>query len=72
MTTTSRITAPLAFRATPGAPDEWGAAFLTATVAAQRLQVELLLAWQQTIATFQQELWDEWVCRWAGGAPIDA
>lgn len=38
----------------------------------QRSQLEALLAWQQSVTTVQQELWDEWVCRWCGGAPIDA
>jgi hypothetical protein len=38
----------------------------------QRSQLEALLAWQQSVTTVQQEFWDEWVCRWCGGAPIDA
>jgi len=38
---------------------------------AQRLQLEALLTWQQSLASLQQELWDEWVCRWGGGVPID-
>lgn len=46
--------------------------FVDAVLDAQRLQYEAVLAWQQSVAAFQKELWDEWVCRWAGGVPIDA
>jgi hypothetical protein len=38
----------------------------------QRMQWEALATWQQSLAGLQQELWDEWVSRWAGGVPIDA
>jgi len=38
----------------------------------QRMQVEALIAWQNSMAAVTQELWDEWVCHFAGGAPIDA
>jgi len=38
----------------------------------QRMQVEALIAWQNSMAAVAQELWDEWVCHFAGGAPIDA
>jgi hypothetical protein len=37
----------------------------------QRLQLDALVTWQQSITSLQQELWDEWACRWGGGAPID-
>jgi hypothetical protein len=41
-------------------------------VLTQQAQVDVLLTWQQTVAAIQQEMWDEWVSRWAGGVPIDA
>jgi hypothetical protein len=46
-------------------------AFLDAWMQAQRLPWELLAAWQRAWLALQQELVDEWVCRWAGGVPID-
>jgi hypothetical protein len=33
---------------------------------------EAFLAWPKACTAFQNELWDEWRCRFAGGAPIDA
>ncbi len=39
---------------------------------AQRVQLETLLAWQRSVSALQQDMWDGWVCRWGGGAPIDA
>jgi hypothetical protein len=39
---------------------------------AQRVQLDAFVAWQQALAAMSQELWDEWVCHWAGGVPIDA
>ncbi len=47
------------------------AAFLEGLVQAQRFQWEALNSWQQVLAAMNQELWDEWVCHCAGGAPID-
>lgn len=38
----------------------------------QRMQLDAFVAWQQALAAMGQELWDEWVCHWAGGVPIDA
>ena len=38
---------------------------------AQRVQLEALNSWQQSMAAFTQEVWDEWVCHWGGGVPID-
>ena len=39
--------------------------------AMQNAQVETLLAWQSAFAAANQELWDQWVTHWGGGAPID-
>ncbi|HJV61376.1 MAG TPA: hypothetical protein VJ743_10555 [Albitalea sp.] len=46
--------------------------FADAFFGVQRAQWEALVAWQQSVAAAQQELWDEWVSRWAGGVPLDA
>ena len=50
----------------------FAAALATNLLHVQRAQVEALGAWQRAIGAMQQELWDEWACRWAGGVPIDA
>lgn len=39
---------------------------------AQQAQLDAVLAWQKAVVSVNQELWDEWVCRWGGGVPIDA
>lgn len=48
------------------------AGMLQAAAELQRLQWEAAMAWYGAIADAQQEAWDEWVCRFAGGVPIDA
>lgn len=48
------------------------AALLQSMLHAQQTQFEALLAWQKAVLAVQQELWDEWCCRWGGGLPIDA
>ncbi|MBL0726581.1 hypothetical protein [Piscinibacter sp. HJYY11] len=37
----------------------------------QQLQLDACMAWQRSLAATGQELFDEWACRFAGGAPID-
>jgi hypothetical protein len=37
----------------------------------QRLQWDLMLTWQKSLAASQQELWDQWTSHWAGGVPLD-
>lgn len=49
-----------------------GQMWLDQGLQAQRLQCELWNAWLLSFETTRRELWDEWACRWAGGAPIDA
>jgi len=39
--------------------------------AAQRVQWEALLSWQQSMVTFYRDLWDQWAMHYAGGMPID-
>ncbi|MGZ5130175.1 MAG: hypothetical protein ACXWCU_13825 [Caldimonas sp.] len=50
---------------------DWSTAIARTIFDAQRLQWEALLAWQQSLATFSMDLWEQWACRYAGGAPID-
>jgi len=38
----------------------------------QQAQWSAWLAWHAALADCGNELWDEWICRWAGGAPLDA
>lgn len=51
---------------------DFTANFTHSLVQAQQAQWSALLAWQAALADCQNELWDEWLCRWGGGAPIDA
>lgn len=37
----------------------------------QRAQLNALLLWQKSMASINQEIWDEWACHFAGGVPID-
>jgi hypothetical protein len=39
---------------------------------AQRLQWDTWTAWQQSLLTFNRDLWEQWACRFGGGVPIDA
>ncbi len=45
--------------------------FVENLLQAQRNQMEALMAWQKSLSAINQEMWDEWVCRFGGGAPID-
>jgi leucyl aminopeptidase (aminopeptidase T) len=47
-------------------------ALLDTLLQAQRQQWDAMLAWQHSIAEWQQDLWDQWVSHWGGGVPIDA
>lgn len=37
----------------------------------QQMQLDALLSCQQSMVAIGQEFYDEWACRFAGGAPID-
>jgi hypothetical protein len=50
--------------------DGWNA-IVEGLLQVQRAQLQALIAWQQAIALVQREASDAWICRWAGGAPID-
>jgi hypothetical protein len=51
---------------------EWPSRMAEFLLQSQQLQLQSWLSWQEGLAAYQRELWDMWVCRWAGGAPIDA
>ncbi|MEO8079080.1 MAG: hypothetical protein ABI641_01025 [Caldimonas sp.] len=38
----------------------------------QRLQWQALLDWQSSMLAFHKDLWEQWVCRYGGGVPIDS
>ena len=40
-------------------------------VDAQQIPLRSALAWQQALFSTQQELFDEWACRFGGGVPLD-
>jgi hypothetical protein len=37
----------------------------------QRMQWHALLGWQQSLATLNKDLWEQWAVRYCGGVPID-
>lgn len=47
------------------------AALASNLMQAQRLQFEAMAAWQRSLGTVGQEIWDEWAARFAGGVPIE-
>ena len=49
----------------------WSTALVQSCLQAQQLQWEALAAWQQSLATFSKDFWEQWACRYAGGVPID-
>jgi len=50
---------------------EWQAAVIESLVQAQQAQFQMFTAWQRPFAAVNQELWDQWVCRFGGGVPLD-
>jgi hypothetical protein len=52
-------------------PQEGPNAFVDAFFAAQRAQWEALRSWQESLATFGKDFWEQWAVRYAGGVPID-
>jgi hypothetical protein len=38
---------------------------------AQRQQWQMFMTWQNSLAEWQREFWDQWVSHWGGGVPID-
>ncbi len=37
----------------------------------QQHQMQAMIAWQQSMADIQQDLYDRWACQWAGGARLN-
>ena len=52
-------------------PADWWLASWDNLAEAQSFWMSTLLPWNQGLLATQRNLWDEWTCRWAGGAPID-
>jgi hypothetical protein len=50
---------------------DWHAALADACVQAQHSQYQVFAAWAKALAAVNQELWDQWVCRFGGGVPLD-
>jgi hypothetical protein len=68
----SQITASLVPTVDPQPIVDFATNFADSLVRTQKAQWSALLAWQAALADCQNELWDEWICRWGGGAPFDA
>lgn len=50
---------------------DWSTSLARTLVDSQRVVWETLFAVQKAMFDVQQELWDEWAARFAGGVPID-
>ena len=50
----------------------WPGPLVASLMAANRWQWEAFIAWQETLAAVQRDLWKQWASRYAGGVPIDA
>jgi len=50
---------------------DWQAACSASVLQAQQYQWGMLAACQQSAKAVQQELWDEWTCRFGGGVPLE-
>ena len=37
----------------------------------QRIQWKALLSWQESLATYGKDCWEQWAVRYAGGMPFD-
>ena len=58
--------------ARPAAPAAmWTTLFLQPLLDAQRLQWHAYLGWQQSLATLNKDVWEQWAVRYGGGVPID-
>ena len=53
-------------------PSDWWLASWSNAIESQRLWLAAMLPWQQALVAAQRDLWDRWMCRCAGGVPIDA
>jgi len=49
----------------------WQSVFVDTLMNAQQNQYQLYAVWQKSLGAFHQDLWDQWVCRFGGGVPLD-
>ena len=70
MASTRNISAEAARRSPAGSPDG-PTSLVDAFFEAQRAQWDALLSWQQSLATYGKDCWEQWAVRYAGGMPID-
>jgi hypothetical protein len=49
----------------------WSTTWVQSCLQVQQLQWNALTAWQQSLATFGKDFWEQWACRYTGGVPID-
>jgi hypothetical protein len=49
----------------------WARWWLQPLLDAQRMQWDAWLSWQQSLATLNKDVWEQWAVRYGGGAPID-
>lgn len=63
--------APLFYFGSLRAMLDWQRAVAESLLQAQRGQWEMLAAWQRSVGAAQQELRDQWFCRFGGGVPLD-
>lgn len=72
MATSSSTVTPACSGSSAGLPAPFDASELIGVwLRTQQLPLTAMLAWQQSMVAVQRELWDEWICRWGGGVPID-
>lgn len=50
---------------------DWQKAVNESVLQAQRGQWEMIAVWQRAICAMQEELRDQWICRFGGGVPLD-
>ncbi len=55
----------------PGSIGAGSASLANPWLELQRVQWDALRSWQESLATFNTDLWDQWTVRYAGGMPID-
>ncbi|VTU22129.1 hypothetical protein [Variovorax sp. PBL-E5] len=49
----------------------WQALLAENLMRVQCSQLDMAMAWQESLRAIQQEMWDQWVCRFGGGVPLD-
>ncbi|MEO8309560.1 MAG: hypothetical protein ABI520_00160 [Caldimonas sp.] len=48
------------------------AAWLGPWAELQRVQWQAIVLFHNSLLAYQKELWEQWACRYAGGAPLDS